>query len=128
MNPNIITTVLTVIAFLQLKHFVCDGPLQTLAMVQKKSIYGAWLGIVHSGLHGIGTGMVFLVSAFPSSWVLGLAALDFVIHYHVDFTKENVVKYFRWGTQDAKFWWALSADQALHQFTYLALAALAFRV
>ena len=128
MNLNIVTTVLIIVACLQLKHFVCDGPLQTAAMVQKKSIYGAPLGILHSGLHGIGTGLVFLAAGFPALLCLGLAALDFVIHYHVDYTKENVIKYFRWTTQDAKFWWAMSADQTLHQLTYLLLAAIALRV
>ncbi len=128
MNSFFITTTLALVAFLQLKHFVCDGPMQTLGMVESKSIYGDWLGIVHSGLHGIGTFIVFLFAGFPILLVFGLAALDFVIHYHVDFSKENIVKYFRWGTKDAKFWWALSADQALHQFTYLVLVALAFKV
>lgn len=97
-------------------------------MVENKSIYGAGLGVLHSGLHGIGTFIVFLIAGFPYTLVLGLAVLDIVIHYHVDFTKENIVKYFRWGTKDAKFWWALSADQTLHQFTYLVLVMLAFKV
>lgn len=128
MNTQIILPVITLVAFLQFKHFICDGPLQTLGMVENKSIYGALLGIVHSGLHGMGTFVVFLFAGLPISFVLGLAVLDFVIHYHVDFTKENIVKYFRWSTKDAKFWWALSADQTLHQFTYLFLVALAFKV
>ena len=128
MNTHIITTTLSLVAFLQFKHFVCDGPLQTLAMVENKSIYGAWLGILHSGLHGVGTLMVFFFAGFSILFVLGLAVLDFVIHYHVDYTKENIIRYFGWGTNDARFWWALSADQALHQFTYLVLVALAFRV
>ncbi|MDE2446173.1 MAG: DUF3307 domain-containing protein [Alphaproteobacteria bacterium] len=110
-----------------MKHFVCDGPLQTKTMVDQKSIYGAWQGILHSGLHGIGTGVVFIGAGQSISWVFGMALLDFVIHYHVDFSKENIVKYFRWGTSDAKFWWALSADQMIHQLTYLLLAALVLR-
>ena len=62
------------------------------------------------------------------SMALGLAVLDFAIHYHIDFSKENIVKYFRWTTKDAQFWWALNADQTLHQFTYLILVAIALRV
>ena len=127
MTSASIIIILGLVALLQIKHFICDGPLQTLAMVENKSIYGAWLGIVHSGLHGIGTLIVLLLAGFSIPVVIGLAVLDFVIHYHVDFFKENIVKYFRWGTKDAKFWWALSADQALHQFTYLILVALAFK-
>ena len=123
-----VTSALLVVAFLQLKHFICDGPLQTLAMVRSKSIYGAPLGILHSALHGLGTGLVFLVAGFLPHVALGLAVLDFAIHYHVDFTKENIIKYFGWNTNNAQFWWALSADQALHQFTYLLLYALALKV
>jgi Protein of unknown function (DUF3307) len=119
---------LVLVACLQLKHFICDGPLQTKAMVDQKSIYGAWLGVVHSGLHGLGTAMVLAIAGLPLQWSAALAVLDFFIHYHVDFTKENIVKYFRWDTRDAKFWWALSADQMLHQLTYLVLAALSTKV
>ena len=123
-----VTSALLVVAFLQLKHFICDGPLQTLAMVRSKSIYGAPLGILHSALHGLGTGLVFLIAGFSPHVALGLAVIDFAIHYHVDFTKENIIKYFGWNTNNAQFWWALSADQALHQVTYLLLYALALKV
>ena len=123
-----VTSALLVVAFLQLKHFICDGPLQTLAMVKSKSIYGAPLGILHSALHGLGTGLVFLIAAFSPIVAIGLAVLDFAIHYHVDFTKENIIKYFGWNTNNAPFWWALSADQTLHQLTYLLLYVVALKV
>jgi Protein of unknown function (DUF3307) len=122
-----VTSALLVVGFLQLKHFICDGPLQTLDMVKSKSIYGAPLGILHSALHGFGTGLVFLIASFSPTVAIGLAVLDFAIHYHVDFTKENIIKYFGWNTNNAPFWWALSADQALHQFTYLLLCLIALR-
>ena len=123
-----IMPILALVAGLQAKHFVCDGPLQTKAMVDAKSHYGAWLGIVHSGVHAIGTAVVFLIAGYSVALFLGLGALDFVLHYHVDYTKENIVKHFKWGFADAKFWWALTADQCLHHFTYLILAALALTI
>ena len=123
-----VTSALLVVAFLQLKHFICDGPLQTLAMVKSKSIYGAPLGILHSALHGLGTGLVLLIAAFSPIVAIGLAVLDFAIHYHVDFIKENIIKYFGWNTNNAPFWWALSADQTLHQLTYLLLYVVALKV
>ena len=122
-----LTALLLMIAALQLKHFICDGPLQTAEMVRQKSIYGAWQGVLHSVLHGVGTAVVLFVFGFPIATLTGLAILDFAIHYNVDFTKENIVKYFKWQSKDTKFWWALSADQALHQWTYLFLVALATR-
>jgi Protein of unknown function (DUF3307) len=122
-SPQILE-LLMLLAGLQFKHFICDGPLQTKAMVDAKSVYGAKLGLVHSGLHGIGTYMVFALVS-PLAGVLAIA--DFVIHYHIDFAKENIVKAQGWAFKDAQFWWALSADQMLHQFTYLALVGYALK-
>jgi hypothetical protein len=121
--PQILQLLLLLVG-LQIKHFICDGPLQTKSMVDAKSIYGAKLGLVHAGLHGIGTYMVFALVS-PLAGVL--AAADFVVHYHFDFTKENIVKRQGWTFKDAPFWWALSADQMLHQLTYLALVAYALK-
>jgi Protein of unknown function (DUF3307) len=126
MDPKPILYFLSLIALLQFKHFICDGPLQTLAMVVQKSIYGARLGILHSALHGLGTAIVLVFFSGSLAMIFGLALADFVVHYHIDYCKENIIKYFRWDFKDAKFWWALNADQTLHQLTYLGLAAVLF--
>jgi hypothetical protein len=124
MNTHAIGYVLGLIALLQFKHFICDGPLQTSQMVQQKSIYAAPIGILHSALHGLGSGVVLFFFAPSLAVAVGLAFIDFLVHYHIDYLKENIIKYFRWDFQDSKFWWALNADQTLHQFTYLGLVAL----
>lgn len=121
-------SILSLVAAFQLKHFVCDGPLQTKAMVDSKSKYGEGLGLVHSIIHGIGTAVVLLFWLPAGKILLGLAVLDFFIHYHTDYTKENIVKRAGWTTSDAKFWWALSADQTVHQFTYVVLTYLALTI
>jgi Protein of unknown function (DUF3307) len=123
MDPKQIVYVLGLIALLQFKHFICDGPLQTLDMVRQKSIYGARLGLLHSALHGLGTAIALVFFSSSMAMIAALAFADFVFHYHIDYCKENIIKFFRWDFKDSKFWWALSADQTLHQFTYLALAA-----
>jgi Protein of unknown function (DUF3307) len=125
MTTDHLIPVLVLIAALQAKHFICDGPLQTKAMVVSKAKYGEKLGLLHSFLHGLGTLVVLLVAGFSVSIFVGLAALDFVVHYHLDYAKENIVKRAGLTTLDAKFWWALSADQTLHQLTYLAITFLA---
>ena len=122
---SLIEFVLTVLAVFQMKHFICDGPLQTLAMVQAKSHYGRPLGLVHAAVHGLGTLLVFLVAGAPAALILAL--IDSLVHYHIDFSKENIVKYFKWRTSDGPFWWAMSADQAFHQLTYIGLVWWAFR-
>jgi hypothetical protein len=121
-----IQTILIFIAALQAKHFICDGPLQSKAMVEQKRIYGAALGLVHAGLHGLGTATVSLLWLGPTPRVLALGLIDAALHYHVDFAKENMVRHYGWSVKDGPFWWAMSADQMLHQWTYVGLAALSF--
>jgi hypothetical protein len=114
-----VTFALLLLVGFQIKHFICDGPLQTLSMVLAKSHYGRPLGVAHAAIHGVGTLAVFLLGGLSSALILAL--VDFVIHYHIDFAKENLVKRMGWGTDKGPFWWALSGDQALHQLTYLGL-------
>lgn len=122
---NQVVFILIVLAGFQLKHFICDGPLQTLGMVVAKSHYGRPLGLLHASIHGIGTLVVLLAAGVPAAVIFALA--DVVAHYHIDFAKENFVKRMGWSTSNGPFWWALSADQGLHQLTYLALVWLSVK-
>ncbi len=118
---------LLLVAALQVKHFICDGPLQTRAMVEAKGHYGRPLGLLHSLIHAVGTVLVLAGFGFSATPVLLLGLLDLAIHYHVDFSKENVVRKAGWTPAQASFWWALSADQMAHQLTYLLIAWLALK-
>ncbi|MFO1033056.1 MAG: DUF3307 domain-containing protein [Hyphomicrobiales bacterium] len=117
---------LVLIALLQFKHFVADGPLQTAAMVRDKGHYGRPLGLLHAGLHGVGTAIALLVAGVGLKLTVVLAVMDTLIHYHVDFSKETLVRLAGWTPKDAPFWWAISADQLLHQYTYLLVAWIVF--
>lgn len=127
MEINSLEHVLLLIAALQVKHFICDGPLQTRAMVEAKGHYGRARGILHALIHAAGTVLVLAGFGFAASIVLLLGLLDLAIHYHVDFTKENVVRKAGWTPSHAPFWWALSADQTAHQLTYLLIAYIALK-
>jgi hypothetical protein len=127
MNEDLQTALLMILG-LQLKHVICDGPLQTLQMVKDKSHYGKPYGLVHAIIQGMGTGLVFTLLGLPLSTVGALAVLDGIIHYHVDYLKENIVKRNGWTTQDGPFWWALTTDQTLHHMTYVLLAWVAFKL
>lgn len=122
-----ITNAFVAIAALQVKHFICDGPLQTLAMVQGKSHYGRPIGLLHALIHAVGTAVVLTGFGVPLALVLKLALLDGALHYHIDFTKENTVKMQGWKASDGPFWWAFTADQTLHHMSYVLLAWLAFK-
>lgn len=122
-----VQTVLLLLLALQIKHVICDGPLQTLRMVKDKSVYGKPLGLLHGVVHSAGSFMVLMLWGIPMPLVAGLALLDGVIHYHIDFSKENIVKHMGWGYADGPYWWAIITDQTLHHMTALLLVWLAFK-
>lgn len=114
---------LWVLLFLQFKHFVCDFVLQTPYQFLNKGKYGHPGGIVHAGLHALASTPIFLL--IPPGWPLAVAVVvgEFIVHYHIDWTKEQTVKRKRWKFPQAEYWWTFGADQGLHQLTYLAMAA-----
>ncbi len=114
---------LFLLMFLQVKHMIFDGPLQLQWMLREKGFYGRRGGFAHAGLHGFGSVVVLLVAGLSLGMSLALAAFDAIIHYHVDYAKESLVRRKGWTADQSYFWWALTADQMFHQFTYLAMAA-----
>jgi hypothetical protein len=124
---DILSRALLVLVVLQVKHLICDGPLQTLRMVQEKSYYGRLHGLLHALVHLVGTGLVLALFGIPLQMVAMLAALDGVIHYHVDYLKNTLLRIKSWSTNDAPYWWAFTADQMLHHTTYVLLVWLAFK-
>jgi hypothetical protein len=122
-----LTLTLFFVAMLQVKHVICDGPLQSLAMVKAKRHYFKPLGLAHAGIHAAGTFLVALLFGLGAVWALQIALLDAVIHYHVDYAKENTVHRMGWLETQGPFWWSFTTDQALHHMTYLLLAWLSFK-
>ena len=114
--------ILLLLALLQVKHAICDGPLQTLRMVKEKGVYGRRGGFEHAAIHGVGSLIVLVVFGIAFLPALLLAAAETIVHYHIDFTKESISRRRGWTTDDPQFWWALMVDQMFHQFTYLAMA------
>ncbi len=126
MNETLQSGLLLLVA-LQVKHVICDGPLQTVLMVRDKSIYGKPNGLLHGFIHAAGCFVVLGLWGLPLTLVASLALLDGVIHYHVDFTKENLMKRIGWGYSDGPFWWSIITDQTLHHMTYVLLVWLALK-
>lgn len=103
-------------AFFITKHFLVDFPLQFQYMLEQKGVYGADGGVHHSGLHALFT--FWILVWFVGPWLaLSLAALDGVVHYHVDWLKQNVCHTLT--PADKNFWIMLGWDQAAHYFTYI---------
>jgi hypothetical protein len=52
-----------------------------------------------------------------------IALGEFVLHYHVDWLKEQITHRNRLTARDRGFWYALGADQLIHGLTYLVIVA-----
>ena len=123
---NIQTTMLTLFFLFSIKHFVIDFLLQFRYQWSNKGTYGHPGGLLHAGLHGIGTALCLLM--FPWSTILFLAGLDAVIHYHIDWAKMNINARMGWtATTHEQFWWLLGLDQLLHVLTYILIIALVIK-
>jgi hypothetical protein len=113
---------LAAITYLLVKHAIADFILQTDQIFRQKGSYGAPGGLWHALIHILLTAPVFLL--FPGGGP-GLAAMllagEFVVHYHIDWTKEQILRREGWTPKDKYFWWALGIDQLLHGLTYVAI-------
>jgi hypothetical protein len=110
--------ILTLFTLLILKHFIIDFPAQTPYQWMNKGTYGHPGGILHAGLHGIGTFAAFALYVV-TPWAIILGILDMVIHYHVDWLKMNINKKYGWKADThPEFWIALGLDQLAHYLTY----------
>jgi len=120
--PVAVGGVLAAIAYLLVKHWVADFLLQTEYQRKTKGIYGALGGLTHVLTHVLFSAPVFLILSGVS---LGRAALilsaEALFHYHLDWSKDNIVRARGWTTRDTYFWWALGMDQLLHGLTYVAM-------
>ena len=113
---------LLMILLLFTKHYIIDFPLQNKFQWSNKGTYGHPGGLLHSGLHGVGT-LLCLVWWGPVI-ALWAALADAVIHYHVDWAKMNLNRVLGYGpTTHEEFWWLLGLDQYLHALTYLVIVA-----
>jgi hypothetical protein len=116
-------TMLTLFLLFSVKHFVIDFICQTQYQWSNKGKYGHPGGILHAGLHGVGTAACLLAFAWED--ILFLALLDALFHYHIDWAKMNLNARMGWtATTSEYFWWLLGLDQLLHMMTYIAIIAL----
>ena len=122
MNPGI-SILLWSLALFQVKHFVCDFVLQTAYLYRNKGIYGRPAGFIHAGLHAFGSLPAILLLSREPALIAVILAVEFLIHYHVDWLKLYIDKHFRLGINQSLYWAVFGADQLLHQLTYLGILA-----
>lgn len=118
---------LEALLWLFVKHFICDFPLQAFPwLYRNKGIYMHPGGLVHAGLHGIGT--LIVLAPFIGSAAFLYAAIDTLTHYHIDWAKIKLSKkYDLKPERDEWFWIILGFDQLLHHITYIVIIYYAFQ-
>ena len=116
-----IEAIIILLVLLQVKHWYIDFVNQDMEEVNHKGQYLHWLGVKHSLKQGFGTmACVWVVVGTPYLiWAFAMGCIDFLIHYHIDWTKMN---YGNRDIQNPKFWNHLGLDQMAHQLTYILIA------
>lgn len=110
---------LLLVAVFQVKHFICDFPLQTKYMLKKVS--GQWDFVpplaLHSAVHAFATALICLWWN-PTLW-MALTALDFVVHFIMDRIKSGPKYLGRFNDpKKASHWYAFGFDQMVHHLTH----------
>lgn len=121
---------ITLLILLQIKHFICDFPLQKPYQYLNKGTYGHGGGILHAAIHGIGTFIALSLFIYPTIWrewenpIFTIAVIEAIVHYHIDWAKVKINKHYGWKCDNSeKFWYLLGFDQLLHQLTYIGIVA-----
>lgn len=120
---NGVALLLCALAAFQLKHLVCDFMIQTRYQVENKGFYGGPGGIIHAGLHTAFSFPVLLILTQSASLMVPALLFEFLVHYHMDWSKARLVRLKGWNTQDQLYWVAFGVDQFVHQATYIAMIA-----
>src|SRR4030065_2452514 len=109
--PKLVLLALAAVAVLMFKHAVADFYLQTPYQYLNKGKYGHPGGIMHAGIHVALTPLVYLVLLPGSLLMAGAIALgEFLLHYHIDWLKEQITRRNGWTAHDRGFWHALRPD------------------
>ena len=115
--------VLVSFTVLFIKHFIIDFLWQGPFQYKNKGTYGHSGGLLHSGLHAVGTfvSLAYLVpTALPMLFLVSV--VDFSAHYHIDWAKMNINKHLNWAANThEEVWWLLGFDQLLHSLTYVGI-------
>jgi hypothetical protein len=116
MDVNLLLSAFVLLFF---KHFIVDFPMQTRYQYSNKGKYGHPGGILHAGLHTIGTMVALVPFLGYSTLLLILAIAEGVAHYHIDWAKIYINTRMEWECNTSeRFWWLLGFDQFMHYMTY----------
>ncbi len=115
-------TVAALVIFI-FKHLVADFFLQTSWMANGKEQPRGWFRplAAHVAVHAAATALIFAALA-PA--YIGIALVDFVVHFAIDRAKGLLNRAFDTDPTKTGFWWLIGIDQTLHHLTHLGFAIL----
>ncbi len=119
--PALLGTIFLLLCLLQIKHMFADFYLQTPKMLSGRGEYFHMGRAQHAAVHVIGSVVIFLAVGSPLSFVLIIAALEWIIHFNIDFAKANYSDKKKLQPTQAAYWRAAGLDQCLHNLTYVAM-------
>ena len=119
--PIEIQTVLALFALLQVKHTFADYFMQTQRMLSNRGVYAHFGRVQHVGVHAILTLLVVLFMGLPLSVAFALAAIDGILHFHIDWLKGRHSERTGEGPETKGYWRAFGIDQLAHQLSYIGM-------
>lgn len=108
----------TLLVCFQIKHFICDFPLQNQWMIRFKTANSLQFVLplsAHCLIHAAFC-LAIILYFEPSMW--WMAGVDFLAHFLMDRVKSSPNMLGRYNDQEKPaFWNALGFDQMVHHFT-----------
>ena len=118
---NLALSILILLTLLQVKHMFADYYLQTPKMLEGRGAYMHMGRAQHALIHAIGSAICFLLIGAPIWFIVMICAVEWVVHFHIDWGKATYTDSKGHGPTDAGFWRAAGFDQLLHQLTYVGM-------
>lgn len=119
--PETVSALLVLLVLLQVKHMIADFFLQTRRMLTGRGEYLHLGRAQHAGVHAIGSILVFLVMGTSLTFAVIVAAVEWAVHFNIDYGKARYCDKRDLQHTQAMYWYAMGFDQFLHQLTYLAM-------
>lgn len=110
---------------LMCKHAICDLAIQSFRTPTEKSKYFNKGLHLHSSDHAIGAFIVLLFFVSPL-YAAVFAFIDYIFHWHIDFTKTNIARKYNWNKEGKAFWRLQTLDQLAHYATYALIVYLLY--
>ena len=125
MNPEFIPLFWALVLF-EAKHFVADFLLWR-SDPKTDSVYGHRRGIAHAAVHAILSLPAVLIFTRSVELIAPIFAVEFYLHYHLDWLRAWVIRVRGFEPNDARFWMIFGFGQFAHQMTYVLILAVLVR-